>query len=223
MINYICTDKPIEKAAEATINAIRPYLNNEKKVLLLLSGGSSIKIAINIRKSLKGNELKYLTVSLTDERYGYVGHKNENWQQSINAGFSMEGLNTYRLLTGYGMIETAKSFEKWLTEQLNNSDYRIGIFGIGTDGHTAGIKSDSVAAKSPNLIEVYESDDFKRITITFETIRRLDNAIIQASGDDKKLIIKQVMNTNVSYVNQPAQILKFIPFATLYTNIEEDS
>jgi len=53
-------------------------------VLWLVPGGSNIPIAVEamdmIRKEMSGLSLKYLTITLSDERYGSVGHKDSNWK-----------------------------------------------------------------------------------------------------------------------------------------------
>lgn len=217
-MNFIYTNQPVDDAAAAVVTTVKDHLARGERVLLLLSGGSGAAIAVAAARELQHTDLSHLAVSMTDERYGQLGHPDENWQQLLDAGFSLPGATLYRPLVGESRDYTTTAFANWLSEQLQIADYKIGIFGFGNDGHTAGIKPHSSAVTSPELAASYPGDDFKRITITFPTIRQLDEAIIQASGPEKRPIIHDLLTASPPLDDQPAQILKEIPHATLYTN-----
>jgi 6-phosphogluconolactonase/glucosamine-6-phosphate isomerase/deaminase len=223
-MKYIYTEQPIEQAAAVVSAALQRHLSDGHRILWLLSGGSSINVAVMAAQRLLNNHyLANLAVSLTDERYGQVGHINENWQQLMTAGFKLPGANLYRPLIGQSLSKTTTAFSSWLRQQLKAADYKIGIFGIGDDGHTAGIKPNSSAAKSTACAVSFKGDDFLRMTISFATIRQFDEAVIQVSGDSKEPIIHDLFNTKKSLISQPAQILKTIPKSTLFTNIREEN
>ena len=219
-MDYIYTNEPIEQAALATVGVIRQHLVKGERILWLLSGGSSSEIAIIASKSkrLKNIDLSNLYISITDERFGPIGHPDENWQQLLDAGFDMTGANLYRPLIGLDIKATTAAFNNWLETQFATADFKIGIFGLGIDGHTAGIKPFSSATESVDLATSYSGKDFKRITISFFAIEQLDEAIIQASGDDKESAVGDFIYNNFPIKKQPAQILKRIPQITLYTN-----
>jgi 6-phosphogluconolactonase/glucosamine-6-phosphate isomerase/deaminase len=206
----------------AVADAVKKHLEGGNRVLLLLSGGSGIAIAIEASKMLQNIDLSDLSVSLTDERYGNIGHKDENWQQILDFGFKLPGANLYRPLINQDINQTTTAFAKWLKQQLDKSDYKIGIFGIGSDGHTAGVKPRSPALDSKDLTSSFVGDDFDRITITPAAIRQLNEAIVQASGVDKQSTIHELMHASILISKQPAQILKMIPKVALYTNIKEE-
>ena len=222
MIDYVYDNNPIERATEAVVQTIKEHLAKGEKVLWLLTGGSGIAIAVEASKRLRLSNLSKLFVTVTDERYGLIGHQDENWQQLLDAGFKLPGANLYRPLIGKDIEPTRISFNKWLSDQISNADYKIGIFGLGVDGHTAGIKPHSIAVLSNNLVASYKADDFERLTITFPVIKQLDRAIIQASGKIKQPAIHKLITSNLPLDSQPNQILKFIPHAILYTNNKED-
>ncbi len=179
-------------------------------------------IAVESCRELKNHDLSNLTVSLTDERYGVVGHFDENWQQILNLGFDLPGANMYRQLIGKSREETTVAFNNWLKDQFQINDYKIALFGIGSDGHTAGIKPGSAAITSNNLAASFTGNDFERITITFPGILKLDEAITQASGVDKKPIIKNLLNDAIDITIQPAQILKQIPISIFFSNNKKE-
>lgn len=221
-MQYIYTENPIEISANDIANTIIEQLKAKKRVLWLLSGGSSIPIAIKASQILKDYDLSNLSVTLTDERYGEVGHKDENWQQLLDGGLDLPRANLYRPLIGESIQKTTDLFNNWLLKSLNEADYKIGIFGLGEDGHTAGIKPGSKAVKSTDLATFFTADDFKRITIGFVAISRLDKVFIQASGINKRNIIHALLYYNMPLDDQPSQILNTISDATLYTNNKKE-
>ncbi|MFZ2125483.1 MAG: 6-phosphogluconolactonase [Candidatus Saccharimonadales bacterium] len=222
-MKYIYTQEPIEQAAKHLADVLKDHLSKGERVLWLLSGGSSIPIAVCASRELKGIDLSNLYVSLTDERFGKLNHIEENWKQLLDEGLDLPGANLYRPLNGRGIQKTTEMFSTWLIEQFASADYKIGIFGLGADGHTCGIKPESTAVSATNLATSFLGDDHERITITFTTIKQIDEAIIQASGSGKRGIISDLLNKSLPLKEQPAQILKAIPKSALYTdNKKED-
>lgn len=223
-MQYIYSDHPTEQAASALATSITSQLKHGKRVLWLLSGGSSIDIAIKTQGLLSADlNLTNLYVSLTDERFGDLNHADENWSQLIAAGFSLPGAQLYRPLIGQDIATTTQLFNNWLGEQFSAAGYKIGIFGMGTDSHTAGIKPGSQPEDMQDYAYCFKADDFERITISTLAIKRLDEAVIQASGGDKLDAIKQLLNNDYPIDIRPAQILKSVKLSSLYTDqkIEE--
>lgn len=223
-MQYIYSDHPTEQAASALATSIAAQLQHGKRVLWLLSGGSGIDIAIKTQGLLSTDlNLTNLYVSLTDERFGDLNHADENWSQLIAAGFNLPGARLYRTLIGQDIATTTQLFNNWLGEQFSAADYKIGIFGMGTDSHTAGIKPGSQPKDMQDYAYCFKADDFERITISTLAIKRLDEAVIQASGGDKLDAIKQLLNNDYPIDIRPAQILKSVKLSSLYTDqkIEE--
>lgn len=221
-MNYIYTEEPIESAAEATAKSILNHLDKGETVLWLLTGGSGAKIAVIVGQLLRNHDLSKLSVSMTDERIGNIGHVDENWQQILDFGLNLPGANLYRPLTGESREQTTIKFGNWLEQQLAVNDFKIALFGIGSDGHTAGIKPGSSAATSTDFAASFNGNDFERLTITYRGIEQLDEAIIQASGADKTAVIKNLIAGDIDLRTQPAQILRKIPVATIYSNNKEE-
>lgn len=220
-MEYIYNEDPVKAAADHLALAIKDNLSAGKKVLWFLSGGSGIQIVLQAAQQLKDIDLTNLFVTLTDERYGPLGHKDENWQQLLDGGLNLPGATLYRPLVDEDRITTADEFGAWIMQQMTNADYKIGLFGIGSDGHTAGIKPHSSAADTTAWADSYTGEDYERITITPFTISQLDEVVIQASGADKVTTLKQLLHETIDPVKQPAQILKTISTRTLYTNNKE--
>lgn len=222
-MHYVTTNQPVIEAATHIAATIAQHLGNEDRVLWLLSGGSGAAIAVATSQRLEGFDLHNLSITMTDERYGAVGHADENWQQIMSAGFSAPGATLYRPLVGQNIPDTVSRWDTWLTAALANADFSIGIFGIGSDGHTAGIKPHTSATTADGAIAAFTGDDFQRLTITFPVIEHLDEVVIQASGDDKAAIINKLVTGHAALDDMPAQVLTTAPASTLYTTVKQEN
>lgn len=217
-MELITTKTPIDDAALLVTERLRQHLARGERVVWLLSGGSSMRIAVRVAELLGEVDVSKLAVTLTDERYGPVGHADENWQQLTEAGFSLDGALLYRPLHGRSIEATTSEFAAWLEHQLSHADYTVGVFGIGADGHTAGIKPDSVAVDSTSWAAYFQGDDFQRITMTCAAIRNVNEAVVQVSGPEKAGIIHEVMQVSRPLNAQPAQILKAVPVVSIFSD-----
>src|SRR4051812_16644787 len=93
---------------EADLSAkLDGYLLEGKKVLWLVPGGSNIPVASRIMSSLHNN-LGNLTVTLTDERYGDIGHADSNQVQYTAAGFDLKGASFIPYLIGEPLEDTVR-------------------------------------------------------------------------------------------------------------------
>jgi 6-phosphogluconolactonase/glucosamine-6-phosphate isomerase/deaminase len=164
------------------VATIGDQLDRGQTVLWLVPGGSAIELAAAVSQGLTAHDTSKLTVSLTDERYGLVGHADSNWQQLGQAGFHIPGAQMQPVLTGADIAATTQAFASFTDAMLETADYRLGFFGIGPDGHTAGILPGSPAVDSPAAAVAYDGGQFQRITMTPAAIRQLDEAVVYAVG-----------------------------------------
>ncbi len=206
---------------EYVAKTIQMHLDNDEKVFWVLSGGSGGKVCAEVSKRLTG-DLSGLITTLSDERYVPVGDPDENWQQLLDYGFKVSGATVYRPIQGKDRATTAAGLGKWIESQFAKADYRIGVFGIGADGHTAGIKPDTSAVTATGWATDFTGDDFERITITFDVIKQLDEVVIQAMGADKATVLDELLHQDLPIQTQPAQILKSVAKSTLFTDYKEN-
>jgi 6-phosphogluconolactonase/glucosamine-6-phosphate isomerase/deaminase len=218
-LNIKTTTKEADVANFVT-SVVLDKLQSGKRVLLFLTGGSSISIGVKIADILREedkNLLEYLTVTLTDERYGPIDHFNSNFFQLNEKGFNLPSAKIIPILIDDDRNITTEKFTANLNEEFTKAEYKIGLFGIGADGHTAGILPNSEATHAKGLAFSYDTPTFSRITITFKAIEKLDEAVVWMQGEEKWPIIED-LKTEIDVIKQPAQILKKVPLLTIFTD-----
>jgi 6-phosphogluconolactonase/glucosamine-6-phosphate isomerase/deaminase len=220
----IKTTTDIKVAARFIADKILPQLYAGKNVLWFVPGGSAIAVAVEAAKIIaetKHHPRQNLTITLTDERYGPVDHADSNWQQIMEKGFYVPESKYMPVLNGDSPSVTIKKFNTILGKELKRADYKIGLFGIGKDGHTAGILPESGAVNSKNWAFGYKTPTFYRITVTPKTIGKLDEAVIFAEGKDKWSVLED-FEKDLGITEQPAQILKKIPRLTIFSDYQKN-
>lgn len=220
-MNYIHISST-EPVTSYLTDVIKDKLNSGQSVLWLLSGGSSGEVCIDVSKRLKSENLENLYVTMTDERFGPVGHANENWQKLLDDGLDLPGAKLYRPLIGLDRASTTIQFAHWLEDTYKDVDYKIGTFGVGTDGHTAGLKPVPSAVDADVWAVDFDGHDFERITMTFNAISQLDEAVMQAMGEEKALILDDFLNKDIDPKIQPVQILKSVNKLTVFTDYQNN-
>jgi len=228
----IKTTTRVEDAAKFVASSILNQLRIGKKVLFFVTGGSSIAIGAKVAELLRNNPeqnlIENLTIMMTDERYGPLDHKDSNWHQLMEKGFSLPNAKLIPILTGEDRATTVKNFNANLNQELIKAEYKISLFGIGADGHTCGILPESGAVTSEDLAYGYDTPTFSRVTITPKVIEKLDEAVVWVQGEEKWKVIEDLIASpvdglrprekDIDITKQPAQILKKVPLLTIFTD-----
>lgn len=198
-------------------DAISNQLKTGKNVLFFVTGGSAIAVASEVSKILSKSPHQNLTIMLTDERYGPLGHPDSNWSQLLAKGFDLPQARLIPILDGGDCISTTQKFNEILKKEVAENSYKIGLFGIGADGHTGGILPHSDAVNSPGLAYTYKTEKFERITVTPKTITQLDEIVVFVKGEEKWNTLKDLEGDKEVF-DQPAQILKKVKLLTVFTD-----
>jgi 6-phosphogluconolactonase/glucosamine-6-phosphate isomerase/deaminase len=210
------SSKGIIKLAEQLTLA----LSGNKRVLWLVCGGSNIPASVEVMNLIPRELTKNLAISLTDERYGEVGHNDSNWRQLDLAGFDGgEATLLPVLVPDLSLEETVARYALMAQTALNSADVTFAQFGIGPDGHIAGILPNTVAAAEQKVLAIgYTSDPFVRITLTFPALRQIDIAYAFAYGEAKHDALSKLHNKDLELREEPSQILKQLPEAYVYND-----
>lgn len=221
MIGYKRIDSP-RKVADYISGILHERLARKEKVLWLLPGGSAADIAVDAANQISRHpNLGLLNVSLTDERYGVPGHADSNWKLLIDKGLNLPDARIFPVLNGKDFKTTAENYAGSLNEILESCDYSLALGGMGPDGHIFGIKPHSPAVDTTKDVLAYVWDDYKRLTLTMNFIRKLDEVVIYAVGDEKQPQF-DLLEREISPEKQPAQLLKQLPRVTIFNDYKGD-
>ena len=217
-MQFIKTPDP-ELGTDSLSHRLTEHLANGEKVLWLVSGGSNIPLSVAIMRRLSPSLTANLSILLSDERFGPTGHADSNATQLLTAGFDHKQATILPVLVGIlNLSDSLARYESTVRQALSEADYVIGQFGIGNDGHIAGILPNSPAVDGADFVAAYQSDPFLRLTLTAHALKRLSVAFIFAYGASKHQALEQLRDTTLAYAEQPAQILKELPEAYVYND-----
>jgi 6-phosphogluconolactonase/glucosamine-6-phosphate isomerase/deaminase len=217
----LVTSNDDQQVVQYLTSYLMRHLREGKSVLWLVPGGSAMKSAVKVLHNLEDDDTSRLCITLTDERYGQPDHPDENWQQLRALGFDVRSINAYRVLRGETIQQTAQDFDHILQQMCATLDVKIGLFGIGADGHTAGIKPHTSAVSAHGYAAHFTGEDYERVTMTPEAIRHLDLAVVYAMGEDKHEQIQRLLHSDVSVAEQPAQCLKLARELVIFSDYSE--
>jgi 6-phosphogluconolactonase/glucosamine-6-phosphate isomerase/deaminase len=212
----------VEDATRAIARGLDRALQSKLKVLWLLSGGSNIPIELDVLARLKHATHHNLTISLIDERFVPIDSPNSNWHALLDAGLTGEKarLEPPIINWDHGLHDAAADWAKRLQGIMEEADAVVGQFGIGDDGHTAGILPHSQGVhETEHLVVGYTGKDFERLTTTPALFAKLDLTMVVAMGEGKKRAL-ELMPSNITAEDQPAQLLLETQELIIYTDQE---
>ncbi len=197
-------------------------LGENQRVLWLICGGSNIPLAAlamnMVRKTVGVEQLGLLTVGQTDERYGPIGHKDSNWKQMEDASFNFDNVNPMPMLMGESLEKTVEDYARRIKNAFEENDIVIAQFGIGADGHVAGMLPHTEAIDDEKLVSGYEAEPFVRVTLTPPAFDGIDVAYTFAFGNSKHEAVTRAWQKDLTIFEMPAQILKRIPESYFYSD-----
>lgn len=183
-----------EEGQLKTHEILKKVVNN--KTLLALSGGTSVDYKIILGK----DEVNPGAICVVDERYGKPFHKDSNELLLKNHGVwdfvKKKRIEGRKILNGKDFLDTAKIYENEIEHLFKTFPKKVGVMGVGSNLHTAGIFPYSVAAKSPNFVEaeVVENQYPKRITLTLRALGEFSSFVILVFGKEKKGALEKLLN-----------------------------
>lgn len=212
-----------EGATQAIASGLDRALANDMKVLWLVSGGSNIAIELAILGHLQHATPQNLTVTLVDERFVSQNSPDSNWHQLLDGGLREASVTLLPVIedSSLSLHGAAANFAKRLGDRLDQVDAVIGQFGIGKDGHTAGILPHSPAIDEGEKLAVgYKGRDFSRITTTTALFEATSLAILVAFGEQKREPLQRLLAEEGSENDTPARLLREAKELIIYTDQE---
>jgi len=191
VINFKDRDEGNDKAHDILVKIV------SSDTLLALSGGTSPDY---LRILVKPNDISPGVVCMVDERYGEKLHPASNEvmlaDSEVVKFLDFWGVPFYPILSGKSLKETGEDYEKQISKLFDQFKKRVGVMGIGSNLHTAGIFPNSDAAHSPKYVVSEKIDDKypERISFTLKALGEFQEFVILAFGQDKKEAIRIVLN-----------------------------
>ncbi|MEK7581565.1 MAG: 6-phosphogluconolactonase [Patescibacteria group bacterium] len=179
----------------------------DKNTLLALSGGTSMdykKMIVSppLRQGFEGQADDIIpgAICVVDERYGEPFHKDSNEKLLADAGIKefadKHCIESRKILCGKSFDETTKFYGDVISQLFKKFPKRVGVMGVGSNVHTAGVFHGSLAAKSADLVVGEEVDDKfpKRITLTIRALGEFTNFVVMMFGQEKKDALKIMLD-----------------------------
>lgn len=223
-ITIVTSKEPAKEAGIRIGEAIKSahMLDQNRPILLHIAGGSAMDVLDFIPFGLNF-EYATVTCTVTDERFSFVPDENNFGKLSKHAWYAfaremgMDVIDT-SVEEGDTLESHAARFEEALrTWHARNPDgVVIGLFGVGVDGHTAGIIPGCVSDEEfdkrflgEQWVATLDATGHNpiplRVTLTLSYIRdHVDHAYVYAVGDEKQPLLKLLVAGNVSVREVPA-------------------
>jgi len=231
-VEVLVADEPREALGAAISDLFERSSGNE--ILFLVAGGSSLGVLDHIDEE---NISSHMTVAVTDERVSDDLDINNYAQlQATHFWNKLVRSDAYSIpteLLGRNSTELRDAFElairKW------KSDFPkgiiVGLYGIGEDGHTAGIipgvysKADfDVRYLGERYVEEFEAVDKGsfpfRVTTTLSFMRDMvDVGYFFVQGERKASALKATLSAEGDIHDTPARIMHEMRKAYVFTDI----
>lgn len=192
------------EASSCLSNLIINEINKSKKnsFTIGLSGGSTPKITYSLLKS-DIQDLSKIIFWTVDERWVPRDDEYSN-QKMLNSIFAD---STAKILeVEYSGLSAERDANKYASKLENNiTNFDTVILGVGEDGHIASLFPDTVAVNDTE--NFYVSNEVNilskwRVTATFKLLKEVDNVYLLVTGNNKKEILKSIMNNGNTSANK---------------------
>jgi 6-phosphogluconolactonase/glucosamine-6-phosphate isomerase/deaminase len=221
MMQFLREDQGV--AVDAIATRIVNELQAGKRVLWLVSGGSNVGLQVQIMQMVRDQASEHLgglAILPMDERYGKPGHANSNTEAMRAAGFDpAEATWVDVLMHDVPFDQTIDFYNEVAATALANATVVIGQFGLGPDGHVAGVLPGSPAATADEVtVAGYEWTDYTRLTLTPTALARIQIAYVPTYGDNKKDALQRLRANTETLSQLPAKLLYEIPEVYVYND-----
>ncbi len=202
--------------------------------LLMLAGGSSLDVVSLIDADLLTDQV---TVTVTDDRYtDDIEENNFSALQATPFYNSLIEAGAYcidtQIFSGENHEEHAQRFAKNLKEWKMDFPHGkiIALFGVGKDGHIAGIipnvVSDVEFDNKFNNADILATDVIaqgdthtERTTVTFPFMKSIDFPLVYIVGAEKAEALALTVSKDGSLYKTPARILNEMKEPIIFTDI----
>jgi len=167
-------------------------------VAVMLSGGRT-PLGIYDALSHRGCEASAdLTILYSDERHVSAESPDSNYGSTIPLirALGIPDARVLRVRTEIGWRESADRYDRDLRGFLASGGMiKLGLLGLGTDGHTASLftPGDWVASCGRFAVAIPKAQKPDRVSVTPDLMRRIERVVILAVGSEKREIVTKLI------------------------------
>jgi 6-phosphogluconolactonase len=206
-----------EAVAKLTVNTLKAAVNEYDRATWVLAGGSTPLLAYKIIATNYADAINWerVTVIAGDERIGALDGLDNNWKAIDDI---MGGLPTIKIrpMSDLSAEEAAEDYSEQLRSlpTVDNGLPRIDLLwlGVGQDGHTLSLfpQHESLSPTSDLVIAIHDAPKppRDRISLSLRAIQGAQDAMVLASGEDKKAAITAAKNGGSSPIALVTSIIE---------------
>ncbi len=170
---------------------------------LMLSGGSTPLPAYRELASRSPRPAANLSVLFCDDRYVPSTAEASNYHQALPllSALALPEDSVLRVRTELPLEEAARDYERRIDALLlAGARFRLGLLGLGADGHTASLFNDGdlERSKGRRAIAVNRPDGMQAVSVTPEVLAHFSNLIFVVAGADKHNAVQSLLNRDSS-------------------------
>lgn len=246
--------KPTVETSSNPSKAAGDHINDilsthiDKPILLMLGGGSSRDVLPYINPEYLMPEV---TVTVTDERFtDDMGENNFDVLQTTEFYQNLTSADAYCINTSvvggevayeeYGASEGAAihaaMFEKHIRDWMNDfkTGIIVGLFGMGADGHAAGVipgiydstefANRFLGEHDTAVVELDEKDPNSqlfpfRVTTTLSFMKKVHYPVFHIKGENKRDALERALDPDTKLSDIPARIMLDMNPSVIFTDI----
>lgn len=228
---------PLIEAAQKLNQLFIQLAAQEKPVLFLISGGSSLQLLDTLDFKTLPTQL---TIAPLDERYSEDPSINNMAQIMNTPWYSQVKMNAKwidtRVIDSESQNTLAAKFNQELQTWFSDNPEGdvIATIGIGPDGHVSGMmpfpenpqtfETLFMPIDSSQLVTAYDAQQKNqfplRITTNVHLLKKIKHSLIFAAGENKREALIRLYDKEGSLAETPARILREMPDSHLFTDIE---
>jgi 6-phosphogluconolactonase len=189
------------------VDCSKIFINQLNKGLCIVPGGNTPKKIFEIIQGNK-NLLNNREILLSDDRLVDVKSHLSNYKM-LNQDLNISYKNNFPIsYFNYLHSSTLENLEKHISLLSENKNIVCSFLGIGSDAHTASLfpnNQDNVNQKHSCFLVKNDFDDFKRFTLSYNTLLSSQKIVFIVTGENKNLALKNIFSKRKDFDNFPAQ------------------
>jgi len=224
-------DSLIEDLANYFVN------NSDKPILFFYSGGSAFELYLILYERIKDTVFKELIFAPIDERKDFEHSNYEEFRKfDCYDDFVEKGvLFLHCGNLNQDLDKIATNYDELVKHMIgyvhSEGGKAIGLFGMGADGHTAGIFSylenreffDNSFINTEKYVFGYnvgQKNEFhERISLTVPAFRTFDSSYVYVCGEQKKVSFDKAIDGSNDFNEIPSRVWKTLSDVNIYTDL----